>query len=489
MKNLGRVIFFIATFITVTLYGAEVVATVDKPVIQEGDSVTLNLKITGKDISRPAVRSLCGYDIESSSSQTSIEMINMEYKKSYILSYKFSPKSDCTIAPLELKVDNKLLKTQPISIKVNPYTRSVNDDFLLSLAVNKKDLYVGEPFELTLTLEQKKSAQAVDSKFEAPDFEGFWLKHESKPQRIDKGASVVTKVIYTLAPQRSGSLEIKPAVMSIASRVASHDVWGSFIQNLKWRKYLSNKLEVNVKELPKGIKLVGDFTLNLRVDKTEVEANQPLNLVVEVSGYGNLEDIESFKPNIDGVSAFAEKIKIDGLLLTQKIALVADANYTIPPFELLYFDPQTKTRKLLRTKPVAVTVKNAPHKQQELVVKKEEQQPQPIVKESATKVESNSVSFNLYIAIAVFVFGMIVGFLLPKIVPSQRAKKSKKISLKDDKTVLIKLMPYKENSEVAQMIESLERKIYMGESNSVDRKKLKEIVKKYLTSKKKGDIE
>jgi hypothetical protein len=479
MKNLGRILFFITIFLGISLYGAGVVATVDNPVIQEGDSVTLHLKISGKDISRPSISTLCGADIESSSSQTSIEMINMEYKKSYILSYKFSPKADCTIAPIEFKVGSKLLKTKPIKIKVNPYTRSANDDFLLSLALNKKNLYVGEPFELTLTLKQKKGAMAVDSKFDAPDFEGFWLKHESKPKRSDVGDSIVTKVIYTLAPQRSGTLKIKPAVMSIASRVASQDAWGSFMQDLKWRKYLSNSLDVDVKELPKGIKLVGDFTLNVRVDKKTVDANQPLNLVVEVSGYGNLEDIESFKPTIDGVSVFAEKVKIDGLLLTQKIALVADSNYTIPSFKLLYFDPQTKTRKLLRTKPIQIKVKNAPKQKEALVVKKEKVQ-QPIVVKEVKKQDGLSLQLSLIFGVIIFVIGIFVGVVLMKVKPFQRSKKSDKISLKDDKTILIKLMPFKDDKEVAKMIEMLEKSLYSTSSEEVDRKKLKELVKRYL---------
>lgn len=484
MKNLGRIVFYIGFFLGVSLFGADVSASVDRTTIQEGESVTLNLKITGSDISRPAISTLCGSDIESSSSQTSIEMINMEYKKSYILSYKFSPKEDCTIAPIEFKVDSKMLQTQPIKIAVKPYISSKNDDFILTLATNKKELYVGEAFELTLILKQKKGAQAVDSKFVAPKFEGFWLKHESQPKRSEEGDHILTKVIYTLAPQRAGGLEINPAVMSIASRVNSRDTWGSFIQNLKWRKYLSNAIKVDVKELPKGIKLVGDFTIQLRVDTTQVEANEALNIVVEVSGYGNLEDVESFKPSIEGVSAFAEKIEIDGLMLTQKIALVADANYTIPPFELLYFDPKTKERKLLRTKSVDIEVKNAPKTTKELVVKKEQVVPKV---EPVVSPQQSSSKLDLVLGFVLFFAGVVLGVLGMKINFVQKEKKRVAHSLKDDKTVLVKLMPFRDDAEVQQMIESLEKALYGDGSAQVDRKKLKELVKRYLLTKKSKD--
>jgi hypothetical protein len=480
MKNLGKILLFIGIFIGISLYGAEVSATVDNTNIQEGESVTLHLKITGSDISRPSISMICGSDIESSSSQTSIEMINMEYKKSYILSYKFSPTQDCTIEPIEFKVDSETVKTKAIKIKIKPYIRSKDDDFMLTLKSNKNNLYVGETFEMTLTLKQKKGAVAVDSKFVAPKFDGFWLKHESEPKHSESGENVVTKVIYTLAPQRTGELEIKPAVMSIASRIASHDTWGSFIQNLKWKKYLSNKLTLNVKALPKGIKLVGDFTLNVRVDKTKVKANEALNLVVEVSGYGNLEDIESFKPSISGVSTFAEKINIDGLMLTQKIALVADSNYTIPPFTLLYFDPKTKTRKLLKTKKIVVEVENAPTNSQELVVKKEKVESKQVEPSDAQK---SGFELDMILGVGIFFIGIVFGILVMVFKGLKREKKKGKISLKDDKTVLIKLMPYKEDSEVAQMIETLEKSLYSTEEVIVDRKKLQSLVKRYLVVK------
>jgi len=362
MKNLGKILYII--FLIPHAIYAGVIASVDSKEVALGDMLTYSLDLTGEEISRPNILNLCGDDIISTSSSTSIKIINGDYQKSYVLSYKFMPKKSCKIESIEVEIDGKVEKTKPIDIVVSKAVSSKDAEFSLTLSVNKKEVYVGEPFVLKLLLKQKDGAEAVDSKYIAPSLKGFWVKGESKPTRVKQDGYTITQIMYKMAPQREGKLDITSAQMRIATRASSRDSWGGFIPNIKWKSYFSNELSITSKALPSGVNLVGDFSIEAEVSSKEVNANEAVNITIKVNGDGNLEDIKTFKPYIDGVSVFDEKIEVSNTNLTQKIAFVADGNFTVPSFSIKYFDLKTKSIKTISTKEIDIKVKNAKPKQE-----------------------------------------------------------------------------------------------------------------------------
>ena len=96
MKNLGKIVILLIFIASSTLFGG-VIAKVNSQSVSVGELVTLNLILSGEDVKKPNLFKVCGYDVVSTSSQTSIKMVNMDYQKSYILSYKFTPQESCTI--------------------------------------------------------------------------------------------------------------------------------------------------------------------------------------------------------------------------------------------------------------------------------------------------------------------------------------------------------------------------------------------------------
>jgi hypothetical protein len=474
MKNLGKIVLL---FICTPLFlHADVKAYVDSPQISIGDVVTLSLSISGEDIKKPNLFNICESEIIATSSQTSIQMVNMEYKKSYTLTYKFMPKKSCVIAPIDVIVDTKVEKTQPINIEVKPRSKRADANFELSLKSTKQELYVGEPFDVELLFKQKRSAEALDSKFLAPEFKGFWIKGETQPKRSEEGNFIMTKITYRLAPQREGELQISPAQMNIASRANSQDNWGSWAANVTWKSYFSNDLNVSAKALPNGVSLVGDFTINATADKTQINANEAVNITIEVNGEGNLEDIQSFKPFIAGVSVFDEKIVINKTKLTQKIAFVADGNFTIEPFTLSYFDLKEQQIKNISTPAMHIEVKGASSEKQELLVKRDE----PTIEAVETqKSLLGGNALSLAMGIVVLIIGFILGAAFMLLQPWKYFKREKTLSIKEPKIVLMKLFPYKENEEVQVIVDILEKNIYEGEETKIDKKVLKELFKKY----------
>lgn len=471
MRDLGKVVFLLPFILLSNMY-ASVVASVDSKIISLGETVTLNLVVTGEDIQKPNLYKICGSDISATSSQTSIQTVNMNYQKRYTLSYKFTPEKSCTIEPIELTVDAQVQRTKPIGIVVKAYSKK-DADFSLIFLSDKHNVYVGEPFELTLLLKQKNSVQALDSKFTPPEFDGFWVKSASKPKKNNDGTFTTTTLKYKMAPQHVGILPIHKTKIQIATRSSSRDVWGSFISNVKWHTYFSNDLNMTVKALPNSISLVGDFKIDAKVDKTAINHNEAVNVTIRLNGDGNLEDVKSFKPFIDGVNVFDEKIKLSKKVLTQNIAFVSDRDFEIPAFSLQYFNIKTKKIETITTNSIKIRVNGVQEKKELNIQRSKEVTPPPV-----TEVVKDGIS-SLY-AFVIFLIGLFVGILLMLLKSKRSFQKEKKLSQKDPKVLFVKLMPYKDDKNVQILLDSIETNIYSDLEVKIDKKLLKECVKKYL---------
>ena len=479
MKNLGK-IFFVLFLFCVDIF-AQVKAYVDHSTVTLGDSVTYRIEVKGNDITPPQIDTLCNSDIVSSSSQQSIRFINGTLSKSYNFFYTFEPTQSCTIESVPVIVDGKTQKTQPIQIKVTNKVVQKNGDFILELKTDKKEVFVGESFDVDLVFKQKKSVQALDSKFYPPKLNGFWIKYQSKPQKTQERDYVVTTIHYKMAAQRAGELEIAPAKIKIAQRVLRRDFFDMMNSAVVWKTYFSNGIKMKVLAPPKGLKLVGDFTIDFQVDKTKVYPNEAVHGIITIKGEGNLEDIEKFNPYIQNANVFAKKPKIDeqNSVFTQEIAFVGDSDFTIPSMKLRFFNPKTKKIENLATKPIKITLLGAKKTQQNAVVVKK-----PTEDVAAANVVGDSADIDSSFAITWVILSFIAGIFVGGVVVYmkfgyQKQPKTKRFSYKDQKALFVKLLPYKEHKDVKEILDLLEESMYGSKTVELDMKKIKELVEKY----------
>jgi len=470
LKNIIKLLFLLLIVANPLFAGLS--AKVDFKTVELGDAVTYSLGISGENIKKPNITRLCDSDVISTGSQTSMQIINGKMSKSYTLTYRFVPQKSCKIDSVEVEIDGKVETGEEIEIEVKPVSGAKDSNFELTLISDKKELYVGETFDVTLIFKQKNNADAVDSEFTPPEFKGFWVKGETQPQRYQDGIYTVTKVVYTLAPQRTGKHKIAKAQMRIASRSSREDSWGAWIPTIKWKTYFSNELDFSVKALPSGIDLVGNFSIKAISDKKEIKANEALNVTIEVEGDGNLEDIKSFKQSIDGVAVFDEKIAIEGNKLTQKIAFVAEKDFVIPPFILRYFDTKTKEIKSVKTKEIKIKVKND-KAAEELNIQKEASS------SVETDTKASQSGYGTALLVIAFVAGLLFGLFVMIFKPWRSIKKEKILTIKDPKVLLGKLLPYKDDKDVNEIVEILEKNIYSNQKLEIDKKHLKEVLKRH----------
>lgn len=482
MKNLGKII--ICLIFGSNLF-AGVSAGVDQSVITPGNVVNFSLQVSGTGFEKPNIDSLCGVNVLRRSSQTSISGVNGKFTRTQTLTYSFSPEKSCTIDPIEIKTDDGLVSTKPINIVVRPLSADAKAKFSLSYVSDKSEVYVGEPFKVTLTSKIRRDMKIVDSKFEPSGMNGFWVKKQQQLEGSYEGDYLQTKVIYILAAQRDGNLTIQPAKMNLAQRAVSRDpFFGDMMPNLSWNRYISNALHVKVKPLPNGIDLVGsDIKMDISVDKTKVNQNEPVNATVKLSGAANFEDVGSIKPFIPNVSVFEEDAKIEHFIkngrysgeYTKKLAFVGDGNFTIPPIEVKYLDTKTNSIKSIKTEPLHVEVTGGALKKSDEPLKIEKASEQ---KQEPVKQTEENISY-IYVVVSA-IGGFVLGILFMLIKPFLSFKKeSTHISSKDTKAILARLIEFKDDADVKEMIDLLEKKLYAGENIVIDKTKLKELRKRY----------
>jgi hypothetical protein len=177
------------------------------------------------------------------------------------------------------------------------------------------------------------------------------------------------------------------------------------------------------------------------------------------------------------VNIFDEKIVINKNTLTQKLVFVGDSNFTIPSFTLKYFDLKSDKIRILKTDPIHVTVRGNTLKK-ELKITRDEPNVE-VVKSDDRKTVTVEKNNYLYITFAFFV-GLIIGIFIMILKGAKRSSKTLKIDMKNEKVLLIKLLPFKDiDSDVARLVEVLENNIYSKEKQNLDKKLLKEMIKKH----------
>jgi hypothetical protein len=297
----------------------------------------------------------------------------------------FDP-SPAEAAPVEQFSDYILKKGENIPEKVSK-------NMQLRLQTNKTSCYVGEPVVATYKLYTRLKSESKMTK--APSFNGFSVIDLMRPDESEESLEKLNGRdynVYTvrksqLYPLQDGKIELESATLD--NRIvfikegagAERNVEGFFKGYpvdpdalINQTVSLSSKpVTITVKPLPEkgkpaGFKgAVGKFVITATLEKNEFGLNESGNLLVTISGGGNLQMITA--PEIvwpAGMQSFDAKVQED---FDQKAVPVSGrktfaipftvnsiGEYKIPVIRLSYFDPATATYKTDSTKPISFTV-------------------------------------------------------------------------------------------------------------------------------------
>jgi hypothetical protein len=398
-------------------------------------------------------------------------------------------------------VDGVEEMTAPLRLRVAKASSAVstNNSVGLEMSVDKKEAYVGEPITLNLTFKSRPNAHYDKIELSEPDFKKFWVKKVQGLKQGVEGDFTTQTYQYVLFPQEDGNFTLTPPYVRLGTRVAgrgafSDPFFGNIGMSMNWKKLFANEVKLHIKPLPNNLEVYGDFRISAEVDKKEVKANKPVNLTIDIMGQGNIEDIKKFEIDIPNAVVYSDELKVSNSgitkgVVTQKVAIVADRDFTIPSVSFTYFDAKTKKPKTIKTEPIKIKVIGG--STQSTVPSKIEQKEVPQVMEPVVQqVESNSTVLTKsqpVDKILWYILGLLSGialtllswFAFQKLKGRERkelpmVKKIKKA--KTDKALFELLLPYRDEDEVIkEALAKLEKNIYASGTEKIDKDEIIEV--------------
>jgi len=494
-QQLGRVAVLL--LLPILLF-AEVEVSVDKKAVYAGDNVTYTISVSGSDVEFPTITSIGGNPILSTSGSKNISIVNGKYRKTVSKSYLFTPRQSLQIPSYKVLVDGGVEMTKPVDIKIVKPTQDKTAPVVLDLRLSKEKARVGEAVRFDLVFKKKPDVRVDKLEIEEPAFEDFWVKKIDRVKQDVEGGYATETHSYLLFPQKNGTLKIPAILAKVGQYTQQRRGMDPFFDNafgrsLRVSQVISNEASIEVEALPNGLELYGDFNIKAGVDKTTVPANKPVNLTISVDGVGNIDDVKKFSLDIPGAVIYANEPEIKSRVageaylgsFEQKIVIIAESDYTIPPMTLRYFDRETQKEVVKKSGPIAVRVTGsaakaasaqsgaAPKIEVAEVIK---ERPAP---EQAAPQE-RSWNELLYAGGVGFGVGALFAWLLVRSrsesVPKKRAESpvaQRVKKAKDDRELFELLLPYRnESASVDNALAQLEENLYRGAQNRVDKKVL-----------------
>jgi hypothetical protein len=495
MKNLGKVLTAIIIFST-TLFALD--AKINPSVVHEGDQVSLIITSNGKNIKFPRLDEIAGYKIENQYISRNITSINGKTTRTLTKEYVFVPKKSFVIPSIEVEVDGKTEKTEPISVELKKGSLGGNL-FTLTMEVDKTEAFIGEAINVEFIFKFHRNTQLAEASFSAPAFNNFWAKPMQKQAATIEGEFQIHRIKYLLFAQKEGPIEIEAGRMDVGIMQKRTRNMLSF-ERVKWKTIYSKSTTIDAKPLPKGVNIYGNFKFFAKVDKQKTKTNEPINLTITIKGVGNIDDIDEFKLDIRDAIVYADKPekkiytnnKNELGEFTQKFAIVSDRNFAIPPLEFIFFDGESEKVVKLTSEQFDIEVEQAILKTK--TAKLEKQSETSVVTKTEVVYDSASKTMLTLFALGGFLLGLLTHFLLTKDAKMKKKKNSdtpfeKRIKKsKNDKELLALLLPYTGRSKKLQdAINGLEENIYQGKNHIIDKADLAKNIKKYLEKEK--DVE
>ena len=381
-------------------------ASVDRTRVGTEDQLTLTVSASGsgfESLPEPELPALDNFDVlgshQSSSSQFSIINGQVSSTKTIDFIYYLSPQRAGTykIGSTKLTYKGKTFTTEPIEVEVvagtvqqrrQPRTHSrfsqptrdvdINDKLFVKALVDRKEAYVGE--QITVTYSLYKNIGLSDVSYQnIPSFTNFWVESLFDAKQLKFGSEVLNGIRYEVAvlkrlalfPTTDGTFTIEPLSLSCQVPIRNYDIFNSFFGRAKSVSIETDSITITVQPLPTGAPpgfagAVGEYHISSSVDKTRVEANQPITLTVLISGSGNIKTLpDPILPSLDDFKKFdsesTENVASKRDILTgskkYKYVLIPriEGNYTIDPVSFTFFDTKTESYKTIKTRSIAVT--------------------------------------------------------------------------------------------------------------------------------------
>ena len=417
-NNLGKIVFILSLVVLPLILNAKVLLKAPDTFYKD-DIVMISIIALGSEVSIPEIKSIDGNIVQEGGTSQQTTIVNG--KRSYQIEkkYLFKANKEIHIPSFKIMVDDKIEITQAKTIKLLKVEKTKSNLYDLSISVDKNEVYVGEAIEFTLKFKYKKNLEIVNLDYKKPTFENFWVKELKPQEKQDNFIEYVEQEIkYLLFPQKEGIVDLDAVRIDVVTVKNNYN--GGFYLSTPTvsTPVYSNKLKLNIKALPQGINLIGDFKIKSTIDKTAVKQGEAVSFKLYVDGRGNIDDLDEIALKIPSATIYDNPAKKEydlknnlyGGSYSKIYSIVAKNDFTIPSVEIKYFDPNTKQIKIVKTKSYDIKVEAIEVKNSTLEV----QEVKKVVKEKVTvvKIDQNEKILYFIIGLCSGIFVVIIYLLI-----------------------------------------------------------------------------
>ena len=227
--------------------------------------------------------------------------------------------------------------------------------FSYKFDLSKQTPYVKEPVLLTLDINQTNHDLVMMFNFAIQKSEDYTF------QRLDIKESdsyhhTKVRYYYLIYPLRSGDINISFDL--IQKTTTDESIAFSFSGDRDHVKGIVTTdtkvdlppLQIEVKPLPEGTLLVGDFSLSQMIKKSKAKAHEPLPFQVTIKGIGYPPLLDALLPKEGNFTRFTEKPIVKSFpsfkgtqnTVIYPMALSHDQSFMLPSISLKAFNPKTQ---------------------------------------------------------------------------------------------------------------------------------------------------
>ncbi|MBT2115718.1 BatD family protein [Dyella sp. LX-66] len=342
---------------------ADVRAVLDRGSVQLGETVTLNLKVSGGSVGTPDLSVLENdFEVLGTSSNSSLSIVNGKRTSEFTYGIALRPKhvGRLTIPAIALAGGS----TEPVQLEVTAPDQqaaaAAGKDVFVEAVAEPRSAYVGQQMSFVVRL--FFAASLSNGAMDEPQADGAELSKlgdegNYQAERGGRRYNVIERR-YALIPQHAGHIQVGP--VSFQGELIDMADPNSFFGSTRAMSAASAPVSIDVRAVPAAAGKTAwlparalSLAMEAPPESTQLRAGQPLNLTMTVQATGlPYESLPALSlPQIDGATVYPDKpvngTRVDGVWLSgrrqQSFAVVPGkpGELVIPATTLTWWNTQT----------------------------------------------------------------------------------------------------------------------------------------------------
>lgn len=376
------ILIFLSIFSTVV--NAKVSATVDRNVVEEGETFQLNIQ---SDDGEPEIDVLKrDFTILGTSTSSKVSIINGSINSVKELILSLVPKAVGTFVIPPIRVGNEA--TAPIRIQVNKpsfTTPQQGADIFLEAKADLQTAYVQS--QIVYTVRLFRAVEIREGSLTEPNLSDAVVERLGEDvtfqTRRDGRLYQVTERRFAIFPQKSGSFSIAPTVFqgqvldNRGARQRSNDPFDRFFQNQRTKRVRvkSEALELMINPQPADAK--GEAWLPAKrliltetwsPESPEFKVGEPVTRTLRMEAHGltaaQLPELKPFEAN--GIKQYADQPRVETVTQQGKLVGIREEKFAIvptqsgklvlPELRLYWWDTEMNQQELITIPPKIIEV-------------------------------------------------------------------------------------------------------------------------------------